>query len=712
MDAIKPLKIALLWSIYWFMVVIGGIIIYKAGDIIFLKGEEYRLHARETTLKLGEVEAVRGNIMSADGNVLATTVPIFDIRMDVASPNIPTTLFREKLDSLANSLARVFSSKSASQWKSDLREARKNRSRYFLLKRNVDYATLKEVKKIPILRLGPNRGGLILVQKNVRRMPYGMLARRTIGYFNAQQNLYVGLEGAYNEFLKGINGKMWIQRISGGEWIPVLGNQITQPVNGKDIITTLDIKLQDVAERSLLEQLEANDAAQGCAVVMEVRTGDIKAIANLSKSPDGGYEERYNYALAESLEPGSTFKLISLVAAMDESRLKLTDSIPYQASVFWANALMKDDHALNKKYITLKEAFAHSSNVATALFVNKVFGKKPRKFSDKLYEMGIGKPLGIEIPGEAKPFVRKSNDPRWSKTTLPYMSIGYEVKVTPLQILTFYNAIVNKGRMMKPRFVKEIREGEQVVKIFEPEVLVSSVCSEGTALKAMEMMQAVVEKGTARGAFSGTPYSVAGKTGTAQIAVGGRYNKSNYNASFVGYFPVENPQYTIMVVINNPQKGKIYGGAVAAPVFRAIADRIYATSLGVKDEIPKIAQTVDLHIDDSLVGLSDLAVKGWLPDLAHAFDFIEGEKISTQVGEGWAEVLLKKGRTSIQSISLSRNRVPDVRGMTARDATYLLEACGLRVSLSGRGRVKNQSLPAGTPVSKGADVRLILSCSL
>ncbi len=712
MNTFKPNRIVLFWSIYWLMVALGVYIIYRAGYIVFVKGDEYRSHTRETTLKLGEIEAVRGNIMSVDGNVLATTVPIFDIRMDVANPNITTSLFREKLDSLAHCLSHVFPSKSAFQWKKELREARKKGSRYFLIKRNVDYNTLRAVKKMPILRLGPNRGGLILVQKNTRRMPYGLLARRTIGYFNPENNLYVGLEGAYNEYLGGVNGKMWMQRISGGEWIPVLGNQLMPPINGKDVVTTLDIKVQDVAERSLLEQLEANEASQGCVIVMEVKTGDIRAIANLSKSPDGGYDERYNYALAESIEPGSTFKLISLVAAMDKSRLKLTDSIPYQGSVVWANAVMKDDHPLNRRYITLKDAFAHSSNVATSLFVNKVFGKKPRKFSEKLYSMGIGEPLGVEIPGEGKPFVRKADDPRWSKTTLPYMSIGYEVKVTPLQIITFYNAIANNGRMMKPRFVKEIREGDQIVRFFEPEVLVSSVCSEETARKAREMMLAVVEKGTARGAFTGAPYSVAGKTGTAQIAVGGRYNKSNYTASFVGYFPADNPQYTIMVVISNPQKGKIYGGAVAAPVFRAIADRLYATSVGVRDEIPKMAQPVELHMDDSSTGQSDVAVRGWLPDLAPALSLIAGEEARMQGGAGWAQVSLKDGQARVQKIVIPSKTVPDVRGMTARDATFLLESCGLHVNLYGRGRVIEQSLPAGTTVTRGADISLTLSYSL
>ncbi len=712
MDELRIRKTLLLYSVYWLMVALGGYVIYRAGKIIFVEGDEYRTHARETTLKLGEVEATRGNIMSVDGNVLATTVPVFDIRMDVASPNISTSLFKEKLDSLSLALSLVFPSKSRVQWKNELREARKKGSRYFLIKRNVDYNTLKGVKRMPILRLGPNKGGLILVQKNVRRMPYGLLARRTIGYFNQENDLYVGLEGAYNDYLKGLNGKMWMQRISGGEWIPVLGKQLAKPVNGKDIITTIDIKLQDVAERSLLEQLEAQEATQGCAVVMEVSTGDIRAIANLSKSANGTYEERYNYALAESIEPGSTFKLISLVAAMDESRLKLTDSISYQGSITWAQAVMKDDHPLNKRYITLKDAFAYSSNVATSLFVNKVFGKKPRKFSDKLYSMGIGKPLGVEIPGEGEPFIRKSDDPRWSKTSLPYMSIGYEVKLTPLQLLTFYNAIANNGRMMKPRFVKEIRDGDQVIKSIEPQVLVSSVCSEETARKAREMMQAVVEKGTARGAFNGAPYSVAGKTGTAQMAVGGRYNKSNYNASFVGYFPAENPQYTIMVVISNPQKGKIYGGAIAAPVFRAIADRIYSTNIGVKDEIPKMAQPVDLKIDDTLAVKGNLTMKGWLPDLLPVLNLLTGENFVEQNFDGWALVSIKDNKSFIKSMAPSLKGVPDVIGMTARDATYLLESCGLSVSLQGRGKVKEQSLAAGSPIPKGAKVSLILSNSL
>ncbi|HQN97835.1 MAG TPA: penicillin-binding protein [Bacteroidales bacterium] len=710
MESFKTKIVWRLWFIYWLMFILGFVILGKAIYIQAAKGKEYREMAEKTAYRLEEIDAIRGNILGDDGSLLATTVPIFDVRMDVANPNISKEFFNKNLDSLALGLSKLFPSKNKNQWKLELKEARKKGNRYYLIRRNVDYATLKKIKTLPILREGKNKGGLILIQKNLRKMPYGMLARRTIGYENKQENLLVGLEGAYDEELKGINGNMVMQRIAGGEWIPYLAENRIEPKNGKDIVTTINIKLQDVAEQALLEQLKENDAHQGCVVLMEVATGDIKVIANLRKDKNGNYDEIYNYAIAESIEPGSTFKLASLVAVMEYAGFDLKDSVPYQGSISWSkNAVMKDDHPLNTKYITLEDAFAHSSNVGVSKIVYKAFGEKPKRFSDALYNMGLGKSLGIEIPGEGKPFIKKADDPNWSKLSLPYMAIGYELKITPLQTLAFYNAIANNGVMMKPRFVKEIQEAGTIIKQFEPQVLVKEVCSKKTASKARKMMEAVTERGTAKGAFNGAPYKVAGKTGTAQIATAKKYNKENYSASFVGYFPAENPKYSLIVVVSNPSKGKIYGGAVAAPVFRAIADQIYATELGVQNAPSPYDTEFVIRKDSTSFGA--LSIMGWLPDVLQVNRLLGVNTNNLLFDHKFGICLRTQDTLSTKILPIHKNILPDLKGMPAKDAVYLLESMGIKVILDGKGKVSSQSLPAGTRVKMGTTITLTLSSS-
>ena len=688
-----------------------GIIVL--GQVVYIQnfqGQAYRELSTETTLKYGELEATRGNIHARDGKLLATTVPLFDIRMDVYSPNISDDLFRKKVDSLALGLHKLFSSRSKQEYKKMLQDARRNKDRYLLIKRDVDYAILKEIKKLPILRLGPFKGGLIVQQKNTRKMPYGILAKRTIGYESQDKSVYVGLEGAYNEDLKGTQGRTWLQRISGGEWIPVLNHERIEPRNGKDIVTTIDVQVQDVAERALMRALIENEAYQGCAVLMEIATGDIRAIANLRRNNKGQFDEIYNYALAESIEPGSTFKLAALVAAIEYGSLNPSDSVPYQGQIRWSNLDMRDDHPLHKPYITVLESFIHSSNVGVSKFVEKSFRKKPQRFSEVLLDMEIGKPLGIEFQGEGKPFIRSHTEKRWPLTTLPFMAIGYEVTLTPLQTLTFYNAIANNGVMVKPRFVREVSEQGKTLITHDPVVLNASVCSEKTAAIARGMMEAVVEKGTAHGAFAGAPYKVAGKTGTAQIAKGGKYNKENYNASFVGYFPADNPKYSIIVVINNPMKGRIYGGAVAAPVFREIADRVYATELGVHAYESVPVSTRNLQVD-SLNSNPVFCTKMWVSDVVGTCRLMGLPCDTSGVETAWGYAFSTEKGVKVKPMAFSTRTLPDLTGMSATDAVYLLEAAGMKVIVQGRGRVRSQSVPAGKALPKGSTVTINLSPS-
>lgn len=710
MEDFKKHIVPRLWIIYWLMFLAGLAIIFQVAYIQLVKGETYRKLASDATLKFGEIEASRGNILAHDGKLLATTVPIFDIRMDVGSPNISNDVFNKNVDSLAIGLARIFPQNNSDFYKKLLRDARRKKNRYLLIKRSVDYATLKRIKKLPILRQGTHRGGLIVQQKNIRKMPYGILAQRTIGYENVEEKLFVGLEGAYNAHLRGQNGQMWVQRISGGEWIPVLNSERIEPRNGKDIVTTIDVLLQDVAENALLRQLREQDAFQGCAVLMEVATGDIRAIANLRKNKQGQYDEIYNYALGESIEPGSTFKLASLLAAIEYGNLELTDSVPYQGQVKWSNLTMRDDHPLDKKHITIEQSFTHSSNVGVSKIVEMTFRKKPQRFGEMLQDMGLGKPIGTDIPGEGLPYFRSTSEKKWPVTTLPYMSIGYELKITPLQTLTFYNAIANNGTMVKPRFVSEIQDAGKTLRALKPETIKKSICSQKTVSKARKMMESVVEKGTAREAFKNTPYKVAGKTGTAQIVTGGKYNKENYNASFVGYFPADNPLYSIIVVINNPAKGKIYGGAVAAPVFREIADRVYATRIGPEEGNKTTAQPTRF-VADSLTGQASMPAKGWKPDMLEVCNLLN-IKIDTTGSQGmWCSGKQSAGKLKLSPVVHSGSNVPDVTGMTARDAVFLLESVGLTVVVQGKGKVKSQSLAAGTEARKGSTVYITLTTS-
>ncbi|MDO9512660.1 MAG: penicillin-binding protein [Bacteroidales bacterium] len=695
-----------LWLLYWALFAISIVILGKAIFIQTVKGESYKKLSEETTVKYGSIEAMRGNVLAADGSLLATTVPIFDVRMDVASSNISSSDFKENIDSLAFCLSKLFRDKPSADYKAILQKARKSGERYLLLKRNVDYTAIKKLEKFPIFRRGQHKGGLILIQKYVRRMPYGLLARRTIGYENETENLFVGLEGAYNKYLQGVTGKMWLQRISGGEWIPLNNNDRIEPQNGKDVVSTIDIRLQDVAESALMTHLIHHKAEQGCAVLMKVSTGEIMAIANLKKNKEGRYDEIYNYALAESIEPGSTFKLASMISVLEEENTSLEDSVSYgNGSVKWAGHEMKDSHPLNLKYITFREAFEESSNVGVSKFVSRCFHSKPERYTKRLYDMSLGKKLGLEIQGENAPFIKHPDHKEWSATSLPWMSIGYELRITPIQTLTFYNAIANNGVMVKPHFVKEIRESGKSALSIEPEIINPAICSQNTLLKAKEMLEGVIKNGTGKNVFKNSPYSVAGKTGTAQIARGGSYNKSDYNASFVGYFPADNPEFSCIVVVNNPTEGEIYGGRVAAPVFREIADKVYATHISLKDK----KQTAGLVNNEILMQRWPDMAPSSMMDLALVCASLSLPIESTDTKSNWVKPGRGKGGIILNPLLLGKKFIPDVSGMTARDAIFILEDIGLKVKFSGKGRVSSQSLKAGSPFNIGSEIFLQLS---
>jgi cell division protein FtsI (penicillin-binding protein 3) len=688
------------YVVYFFTVVFAILILLKVISIQVFEGEKWREMARTSTMRYVSIDAIRGDICADDGSLLATSVPVYEIRMDLNRDVVSDELFFASVDSLSLMLSRLFRDRSQGQYRNALVTARRNQERYFLVKRNVSYNELQQAKNFPLFRLGRFRGGFILVERTRREMPYKTLAARTIGY--EREGVYVGLEGAYREYLEGIQGKRLMQRISGGNWMPINDENEIQPQHGKDLITTINVQMQDIVENALLRQLQRFSADYGTVVLMEVHTGKIKAISNLTRTPSGRYEEVFNFAVGESIEPGSTFKLASMIAALEDKVVKPDDLIQTgNGRIAYHNRIMRDVREGGHGTISAQEVFEVSSNVGMSKIIHEAYKDNPQRFVDRLRAMNLGQPLGLEISGEGQPLIKDVSDPSWSGVSLPWMSIGYEVALTPLQILTLYNAIANNGRMMRPMFVQEIRQTGRTYRSFSPQVINRSICSPSTLRQIQEMLVGVVENGTARNIRTDM-YQIAGKTGTAQVA-NTRYGYRNesgvsYRTSFAGYFPADNPQYSCIVMIHNP-KGWIYTGSqVSAPVFREISDKIFATQLKMNqqpDDEPLLAflpSFRNAHRDDLQVIYS-------------AFDcHLQDDSHGTWVSAG-----VQSDTVSIRNREVVENLVPDVAGMGLRDALYILENSGLRVRFTGRGTVRRQSLAAGTRIQPGSIIYIELN---
>ncbi len=696
MDSRKSI-LTRVYLVYGFMFVISFAIIGKILYIQLVEGEMWKAKAEKLSLKYFTIQPNRGNIYDVNGEMLATSVPLFEVRMDVASPLIHDSTFKQDVDSLAICLSGYFKDKTRSQYKALLIKGRKSKNRYLLIKRKANFDQLKTIRKFPIFRLGKNSGGLISAVQNKRVYPFDNLGYRTLGWFKEGNANNVGIESAFNNEMQGMVGKRLYQRIPDGNWRPMnRGNEI-EPVNGADIVTTIDINIQDVAEQALLEQLEVNKADHGCAILMEVKTGEIRAIANLGLTKDGTYEELYNYAIGESTEPGSTFKLFSLLAAFEDGKTKLNDLVDVTGGLTkYGRRTMRDSH-LGGGVMTVQQAFEKSSNVGVSKVIYKAYASNPQAFVDRLHSFSVNKRLGLEIKGEGKPQILGTKDGLWSNSSLPWMSIGYEVALTPLQILTFYNAVANDGVMVKPHFVKEIRKAGQPVTSFQTQVINQKIASKEAIAMAKTMLEAVVDHGT--GSVLKNPiYKVAGKTGTAQVAQNsGGYNKTNYKGSFVGYFPADNPKYSCIVVINNPTVGGYYGGTISAPVFREIADRIYATD-------PEVGMN---WVDSTNSIRSNPLHAGNTKDLQYLSKWL-GYAIGTPAVGEWISQVTDSTGTRFTSVSYVGEIIPNVIGMGASDAVYRLEKLGVRVQLSGVGLVKKQSLPAGSKILPGMPVLLSL----
>lgn len=691
-------------------------ILYKICIIQFKEGGEWKRKAEAFNTKVFEIEAVRGNIFDVNGNLLATSLPYYEVAVDINAPSIDKKLFEHKVDSLGLMLADLFKDKTAKQYIKLLRKARKSGDRYAVLKRNVPYKDLQTLKTFPIFKRG-KRGGLVTLQTNKRERPFKMLAARTIGM--ARTGIKpVGLEGAYDSVLTGISGQRLMQKIAGDVWRPINDENEVEPKDGSDLYTTIDINIQDVAEHALYKTLVKNNASHGCAILMEVKTGEIRAIANLTRDgkDSASYSENLNYAVAYATEPGSTFKLASLLAVIDDYDLSLEEKVPVgNGEMTYYNKTIKDAHPPENPVLTLQRVFETSSNVGVAKTIMKYYSKDPQKYVNKLNSFHLNQKLGLSIPGEGAPLIKQTKNSDWSGLTLPQMSYGYESLMTPLQILTLYNAIANDGKMVKPRFEKEIKRNGITVKTFSTEVITEQIVKKQTVIKAKQMLEGVVQNGTGKG-LNITAFKVGGKTGTAQIAktgfkkgdgktAYGDVGNRSYQASFIGYFPADNPLYTCIVIINNPSKGTYYGGLVAGPVFKEISEKVYSTSLDFMEPInhkQRLLTQVPSNIKskNEEMAIASKALK--LPFRSSATEntyVMRNEQDSSRMN--LTEVRLED--------QLKKGIVPNLNGLSAKDALYLLENRGFQVKLHGMGSVKKQSIEAGQKFNKGDKITLILS---
>ena len=674
------------------------IILGRIGYIQIYLGDTLEKTGIKQSYRNQNVKAIRGNIYSSNNELLATSVPIYNLYWD--SKVVAQDKFEKEIDSLSIYYNQVFPYVSVKSFKKKMQRAHKNGKRYQLVARGVEHAQLKQIRKMPIFRLGKYKGGLIIEKFDRRKRPYQMLSKRTIGIFsNVKQDYVVGLEGAFNDILKGTDGVRVEQRVAGG-WRPVFvqGRAQTEPVNGSDIITSLNVNIQDVAENSLKRQLKKHRADWGCAVLMEVKTGQIKAIANLKRdTATGNYYESYNYAIGMAVEPGSTFKLASLIVALEDKKVSLDDVIKTgNGELTYKKKRMSDSHDGGFGDLTVKQVFGHSSNVGVFKIILKAYESDPQKFIDGIYRLGLQKKLGLQIKGEGRPYIKNTKDKTWSGISLPWMSIGYEMSLTPLQILTFYNAVANDGVMVKPMFVNKISRTGTTIKKFETEVINPQIASLDVIKKAQSMLEGVVQEGTAK-ILKSSPYPVAGKTGTAQTNYSQRQNRRKYRASFVGYFPADNPRYSIIIVIDNPKGYMYYASQLTVPVFKDIADRIYAHTLEIQH--PDTLYT-GFSAPESLFGEQD--------DVRNLYNQI-GYQTSTPNPEAtWAAAVTKDNSVGLYIRNYKEGILPNLKGLTARDVVYFLESVGYHVKIKGLGKVRSQSIPAGSRVVVGAQIEIVL----
>ena len=641
------------------MFIFGLAVVFKLLTIQFINGDKYRSLADDRTIKNVIIPANRGNVYSVNGNLLATSIPKYDIRIDAITPSVKT--FEKYLKPLSDSLSK-YSGKPSSYYQKEIRKARANKNRYYLLARDIGYSDYIRLRNFPMLNLGAYKGGLIVEQNTKREHPMGGISMRTIGYERKDDDGNItraGIDGAFGEkYLRGEDGQRLKQKIGKGQWKPIVDYNQIEPKDGYDVYTTIDVNIQDIAHHALLEQLEYYEAEHGCVVVMEVKTGEIRAISNLGKSSSGKYYEKRNYAVWESHEPGSTFKLMALMAALEDKVIDTSTVVDTRngAKLFYGKVI-KDSHHGGYGKISAARAFEVSSNIGLATIIDDNYAKTPMRFISRLKKWKLDTKLDVTINGEGIPEIYEPGHSKWSRNALPSMSYGYNLRMTPLQVLTFYNAVANNGEMVKPRFIREVKELDNEIESFEKEIRVEKICSDATLRAAQAMLKNVVERGTGKSLYS-KYFSMAGKTGTAQAEYWMDDWESNprYVSSFAGYFPVENPKYSCIVVIHKPKVKKGYYGAdVSGPVFKKIAQKIF-TDTPIIDEI----------------------------------ESLEVKNASVE----------KEFQTYYDVANTYKTIMPNVIGLPVMDAVALCENLGLKVKIEGAGIVKSQSIQKGVKVKK------------
>ncbi len=686
--------------LYIAMVVFGMFVIGKIIYFQFFYDKALIDEALKSTRVYTTIEPTRGDIYSSDGKLLATSVAYFEAGFDPNCDAITQEVFDENIDSLTLCLSQLFPDKSQDKFRKEIIKARDDGSRYYRFSFGINYLDFKSLQNFPLIRKGRTKGGFVYQKTYQREKPFSELARRTIGTEPAPGRKGVGLEDAFDSDLRGIEGHTVKERIPGNMWMPVEDAEYIEPKDGYDLISTIDIGLQDVAETALEKQMRKHDAEFGTVVLMEVKTGKVLAIANLKKHPDGYYFEETNFAVGHASDPGSTFKLASVIVALEDGYISPDDSVETGNGItYYYGKKMKDSHDGGYGTITVQRAFELSSNVGISKIIDKNYKYQPSKYIDGLKRLHLNEPLNVAIRGEATPIIHAPQDKEWSGLSLTQMSIGYEIQITPLQILALYNAIANNGVMVRPIFAEALSYHGKIIKEFETEVIDQQICSKKTLTIVKRMMEGVVEEGTATNIKSKN-YKIAGKTGTAQMQYGNDTLGIEYHASFVGYFPAEDPEYSCIVSIYKPRQNGFYGNVVAGPVFKEISDKIYATN-------PKY------HTFTSTFAISKSvpsAKKGNKAETETVYRFLQVSTNIDKVGQtDWISPQITEHKITYNPVNFSdKTQIPNVINMGLKDAIVVLESIGLTVHVSGRGKVERQVPAPGGRFSKGDIITLFL----
>ncbi|MEO5984989.1 MAG: penicillin-binding protein [Ferruginibacter sp.] len=687
--------------------VLGVMVLGRAVYIQQVQGSYWQKMGDSLHQKFLPINAERGSIYSEDGNMLSTSVPVFDIYVDFGAEGIREKngkRFWDNLDSLSISLSSLFNDKTTKEYKNQLEQAYENKERYYVLKKKISFEKFRLLRNFPLVRQGRNKSGFIFDTRDKRINPYVLLANRTIGLSREDSTKNVGLERTYDSLLKGVSGQRLMQ-YTAGAYMPVQGAEL-DPVNGKDIITTLDTYIQDVAENALMKMVSGNNSLHGTAIVMETATGKIKAIANLGKQPDGTFIEDLNYGIGKRTEPGSIFKLVTLLSLLEDKYITIQSKVDCEKGEKYFHGLrIRDSHG-GTGVVTVKEAFEMSSNVAFAKLAYQYYSQQPSKFIDHIHNLHLDTLTGVDITASSGfPIVKKAGSKTWSATTIPYMAHGYEVLVTPLHMLMLYNAIANNGRMMRPYLVSAIKDYGVIIKKINPHVIKEKICSDETLVQLRECLKAVVDSvhGTGHRVLFDSSYSISGKTGTAVTALNNKgYNKSNkiYQASFIGYFPSEAPKYSIAVVIQNSNESVlIYGADVSGNVFKEISDKLYS----------RYISSASIRSPDT-IDSTHYQYEGAKNDLTTIFNFLNIPLTDSSSSGNWRTVLLQSNAAGMKSpLPASGSVTPNVTGMGLKDALHLLENKQFKIAVTGRGRVINQSILAGTAFTKGQKITLMLN---